>query len=216
MNFTRFPLANQTLLLHPFKAIFWEEQQALLLADLHLGKAAHFRKKGIPVPKQVQQESWDKLHAVLLDFQPKQVFFLGDLFHSHYNESWKDFIKLLHQFDYISFELIKGNHDILPEEHYQNIPLTIHTEPFAFSPFLLSHHPMLEIPEGFYNLAGHIHPCVFLHGNGRQHLKLPCFYFGKQSGLLPAFGAFTGMATIQPQQGDVVFVIVEEKVLQVG
>ena len=46
-----FSFQGQTLILHPAKAIFWKEKSRLLLADVHLGKAGHFRKVGIPVPQ---------------------------------------------------------------------------------------------------------------------------------------------------------------------
>ncbi|HNU41619.1 MAG TPA: phosphoesterase, partial [Cyclobacteriaceae bacterium] len=68
-------------------------------------------------------------------------------------------------------------------------------------------------PEGVYNLSGHIHPAVRLKGTGRQSVMLPCFYFGKQQGILPAFGSFTGMARIVPKKEDRIFVIAENKVI---
>jgi hypothetical protein len=52
-------------------------------------------------------------------------------------------------------------------------------------------------------------------GKGRQAITLPCFYFGKQQGLLPAFGAFTGIARIRPKKNDRVYVIAENKVMAV-
>lgn len=56
-----------------------------------------------------------------------------------------------------------------------------------------------------YTLSGHLHPGITLSGKGRQRLRLPCFWFGAQTGILPAFGAFTGLADIQPRQGDQIF-----------
>jgi metallophosphoesterase superfamily enzyme len=82
--------------------------------------------------------------------------------------------------------------------------------------FVFTHHPLQEIEPRQYNLAGHIHPGVALHGRGRQALTLPCFYFGQQQALLPAFGVFTGLARIKPLKNDKIFVIVENKILPVG
>lgn len=206
---------GQRLHLHPLKAIYWEEQKALLLADLHLGKVTHFRKAGLPVPQAAGDVNWDRLISLLLDFKPQRVLFLGDLFHSSYNVEWEELGKLIQQFNEVKFELVLGNHDILSEEQYQSAQLILHKEPYSIKPFLFSHHPLETIPSSAYNLAGHIHPCVHLKGNGRQSLRLPCFYFGKQQGLLPAFGSFTGMGRIQTQHGDQVFVITEDSVIQV-
>jgi metallophosphoesterase superfamily enzyme len=75
---------------------------------------------------------------------------------------------------------------------------------------------MEKVPQGKYNLSGHIHPGVHLEGIARQSMTLPCFYFGKSVGLLPAFGLFTGLARIRPKAGDKVFVIAKGKVVEVG
>lgn len=212
---TEVQIAGQQLWLHPFRAIYWPAAGALLLADLHLGKAAHFRREGIAVPAAVSQENWDRLSSLLLDFRPQRVLLLGDLFHSDYNREWEDFQQLTELFPAIAFELIVGNHDLLPQHIYASAGLAVHQEPLACAPFLLSHHPMETVPEGWYNLAGHIHPCVHLQGNGRQRHRLPCFWFGKHQGVLPAFGAFTGMAAVQPKAGDEVFVLAGDEVIAV-
>lgn len=81
--------------------------------------------------------------------------------------------------------------------------------------FIFSHIPLEEPGEGF-NLAGHIHPGVRLRGMGRQQVTLPCFYFGEGQGLLPAFGAFTGLGLIHPKNTDAVYVITENEVIPVG
>ncbi len=208
-------VAGETLWLHPFKAAFWERGKALLLADLHLGKAAHFRREGIPVPSDVSNANWDRLLSLLLDFQPERVLLLGDLFHSDYNREWEGLSQLTAQFKDVSFELVPGNHDILPERHYAEARLLLHGETLELGPFLFSHHPQDLIPESLYNLAGHVHPCVFLRGNGRQRARLACFYFGERQGILPAFGAFTGMAKVLPRAGEQVFVLTDDVVVAV-
>lgn len=208
-------VAGETLLLHPFKAAYWPAEGALLLADLHLGKAAHFRREGLPVPAHVSHVNWDRLISLLLDLQPRRVVFLGDLFHSDYNQEWEEFCQLMAQFSSVRFELVLGNHDILPEGHYRQANLEVYTDGLELPPFLLTHHPLEEVPASFYNLAGHIHPCVYLRGNGRQRARLACFYFGKDQGILPAFGAFTGMGKVWPKAGDQVFVIAGDEVLDV-
>lgn len=210
-------LAGQHLRLHPFRAAFWEEAHALLLADLHLGKTQHFRRAGIAVPTAVADANIDKLISLLLDFSPRRVLFLGDLFHSEYNRQWSAFSELTHQFADVDFELVVGNHDILDPAWYEEAGLIVHPKEFHLGPFRFSHHPLKE-PEagkGGYNLAGHIHPSVRLLGPGRQRLKLPCFYFGEQQGLLPAFGEFTGTAVLEVSAGDRVYVVAGDEVVAV-
>ena len=212
---TKVTVAGATLLLHPFKAAYWPAQEVLFLADLHLGKAAHFRREGLPVPIHVSHTNWDRLISLLLDLRPRRVLFLGDLFHSDYNQEWEEFCQLMEQFSLVRFELILGNHDILPEGYYRQANLEVYPDGLQLPPFLLTHHPLEVVPPPFYNLAGHIHPCVHLQGNGKQRARLTCFYFGKNQGVLPAFGAFTGMGKVRPEAGDQVFVIAGDEVLEV-
>ena len=208
-------IAGAHLHLHPFRAAYWEEEQTLLLADLHLGKAVHFRKEGIAVPRLVEDGDLDRLAALLLEWAPEKVLLLGDLFHSEYNAVWEDFGELLRQFGHIRFELVVGNHDILPEAAYRDVSLEVHVGTVEQGPFIFSHHPLEIVPDGLYNLAGHLHPAVRLNGVGKQRERLPCFFFGERQGILPAFGSFTGAAVLRPGKNDRVFVLTGDQVLEV-
>lgn len=207
-------IQNESMQLLSQRALYWEAQKALLLADLHLGKVNHFRKGGLPVPVKANERNVEMLLESIQLTKPERVIFLGDLFHSHYNEEWEVFGQLLKNFPTISFELVVGNHDILSDHQYQKLGIVMHQE-LQLGPFLLTHHPLEDYAGELYNLSGHVHPGARLTGKGRQSLMLPCFYFGKRQGLLPAFGAFTGLARIVPKKDDQVFIIVENKILKV-
>src|SRR4029453_9621770 len=51
--------------------------------------------------------------------------------------------------------------------------------------------------DGLTTLAGHLHPAVTLHGRGGDSVRLPCFWIRERLVVLPAFGAFTGGASIR-------------------
>lgn len=210
-----FHFLGQKLKLLTEKSILWQEQKALLIADLHLGKAAHFRRAGIAIPQAAARANLLRLSKILQTEDVQRVLILGDLFHSDFNPEWQDFENFIDSYPDISFELIPGNHDrhgaksSLPKKK-----LHIHPDELHMPPFLFSHHP-LEDNGSLYNLAAHVHPAVRLQGDGRSATRLPCYYFGKSGGLLPAFGNFTGMHTIRPKQGDQVFVITEDEVIEV-
>ncbi|MDQ2928306.1 MAG: DEAD/DEAH box helicase, partial [Pseudomonadota bacterium] len=74
----------------------------------------------------------------------------------------------------------------------------------------LCHHPRRVA--GAYAVAGHLHPCISLGGRAGDHLRLPCFWFGDDVGVLPAFGAFTGMHPIRARAGERVFAVADEVV----
>jgi len=206
---------GEVLVLLPEKAIFWKARGILLIADLHLGKINHFRKAGIPVPAKANDKNIETLLFLIQSLRPSRLIFLGDLFHSHYNEEWELVMTFMKTFPEVSFELVIGNHDILSEIQYKRGNLKLHYDTLNESPFVLSHHPMENVPANYYNLAGHIHPGVQLSGKGKQSITFPCFYFTERQGILPAFGSFTGLARIQPKKNDQIYVLVEDSVLKV-
>lgn len=205
-------IRSEKLFLLPEKAIYWASKKLLIIADLHLGKSAHFRKNGIAVPKTAEDNNWMILHRLFKKYTPQRVCFLGDLFHSTHNNSWEVFKELIESYSKISFELVLGNHDVLPTENYEQIGFKL-VESLLEEPFLLTHEPLQEESD-YYNLAGHIHPGVTLRGKGKQTHRLACFYFGKNGGILPAFGSFTGLANVATKKSDVVFAVVGEQVIK--
>ncbi len=219
-------LREQTLTLLPERAIFWQEKRYLLLSDAHLGKAGHFRKHGAPISGAIHDKDLAVLTALVAHWQPEALVILGDLFHSDLNNEWLAFEAWLHQHAALPVVLVKGNHDVLPEAAYQHPNLTVYPEAWTVAPFLLTHEPLTEPvqrrgglrflaaprSEGEpYNLAGHVHPGVRVSAGMGQRVKLPCFYFTEQLGILPAFGQFTGCATVQPGTSDQVFAIVNQQ-----
>lgn len=199
----------------PQRAIFWKKEKMLLLADMHLGKVNHFRRSGIPVPVKANDKNIEILVDLMWKTKPERVVCLGDMFHSHYNPEWEVFGELVKHFKTASFELVLGNHDIMSEGQYLRKGIKLY-DTLQINQFLFTHHPLEDLPSNVYNLAGHIHPGVRLDGRGKQSITLACFHFGKLQGLLPAFGMFTGLARIEPRKEDKVFVIVDNKILNVS
>ena len=199
----------------PQKAIHFIDEKILLLSDLHVGKINHFRRSGIPVPLKANDKNTETLIDLFTVIKPERVIFLGDLFHSHYNDEWEVIGQVIRHFKSVSFELVQGNHDIMSDHQYYRHRLKV-VDQLVIGSVLLTHEPVEEVEEGMFNLAGHIHPGVRLYGKGRQSVTLPCFYFGAKLGLMPAFGAFTGLASIKVKKEDQVYVVVEGKILKVS
>lgn len=207
-------VAGEELELHPYRAVYWAAQRCLWLADLHLGKAAHFQRAGLAVSSRVADKNWERLYHLLDVYHPETVIFLGDLFHSAYNREWDVLGHFIRNFYRVRFHLVRGNHDILEEEHYQDFGIHLHEKSLSWGPFDFTHEPREEQPQPLqYNVAGHIHPAVRMFGKANQSLRLPCFYFGEYQGLMPAFGAFTGTAVIRPQRSDQVFLIADDRII---
>jgi uncharacterized protein len=206
-----------SLLMLPEKAIFIPHYQMLLIADPHFGKAAHFRKAGIPVPEDLHAEDLAKILSLVDRTGACQLVFLGDLFHSDYNSSWVDLENSLDRLEgRVTIHLVKGNHDILPASIYRSSKWTIHEESYQVGPLLLTHEPMDKVPEGLLNCCGHIHPGIKLRGNARQQLMLPCFYCCGNQLILPAYGRFTGLVSMTCTKSDKVYAIAGSKVIPVN
>lgn len=206
-------IQQEQMLLLPEKAIFWARNRTLLLADCHLGKVGHFRKAGIAVNPRVHVDDLGRLSRLVAQWKPERLLILGDLFHSHYNSDWEAFAAWLALHAQLRVVLVKGNHDILPEELFYRENVELCPDILTEGPFVFSHIPLQAGSFNGYNLSGHLHPSVRLQGGGRQSLTLPCFYFGAHAGLLPAFGRFTGTARVQVYPGDRVFAVLDSAVL---
>ena len=191
---------------------YWEEQKALLVADVHLGKISHFRKYGSAVPQSAIQTNFDRLDEAVTEFQPQKIIFLGDLFHSALNAEWNLFESWL-QKQQAEIILIAGNHDIISPIHYEELGVKIYQE-LQIGNFRLTHHP--EEKEKDFNICGHIHPGYRLVGLAKQHLKLKCFFRSKNQLILPAFGEFTGAFLMKPEEKDQVFVCAQSEVIRVS
>ena len=199
---------NNTFTLHPHGAAFWKEQQMLLLADAHFGKTAHFRKHGIAVPNGVAETDYAKLKGLVVFFQPKTICFLGDLFHSYLNSEWILFEEWAQQTSTEKI-LIKGNHDIIPEHKLEVAGIMVFDK-IETNGFMLTHHPT---EAAYFNICGHVHPGIKLKGEGKQYLKLPCFFKSEKQLILPAFGDLTGTYTLIPTKKDTVFAVTPEEVI---
>ncbi|WMJ72613.1 ligase-associated DNA damage response endonuclease PdeM [Cytophagaceae bacterium ABcell3] len=210
----RLNIEGQTLRLLPQKAMLWEETNTLILADLHLGKASHFRREGINISPGCGEKDLQVLKALLESHKPTEVLFLGDLFHSSLNKEWDIFCEYLHDFPEIKFRLLKGNHDILPTCSYIDAGLEVIQGLLTKGPFLFSHQPE-KGATGSVNICGHIHPGVNLQGLAHQSLQLPCFYFENRTLFLPAFGNLTGLYIMKPTKKTQVYVVTGEKIISV-
>jgi len=219
---------NNTFWLLPQKAVYWEEQKTLILADLHLGKTGHFRKEGIPVPQGVYKDDLHRLFDIIRQYKPEQLLIAGDMFHSKMNKEVDLFTRWRRDVEQLPIQLIKGNHDILHNEHYANADITVtdcklHIDRFCFVHDIndagvetpLVNNEMRESTEAYYYFSGHIHPGVVLRTGNRQSICLPCYYFNAEYAVLPAFSAFTGVYPVSTKKKDNVFAIVKDSVMKV-
>jgi DNA ligase-associated metallophosphoesterase len=212
-------IRNNVFWVSPERCLFWEEENTLIVADLHLGKSGHFRKSGIAVPQGVYKADLQRLMAQLYLYKVERLIIVGDLTHSTVNKELDLFIRWRKDFSLLHIDLVKGNHDILEDGWYDeaNIKLSswkLVTGPFIFLHDLKVRNKLTDDESNLYAFAGHLHPAISLKGQGRQSLRFPCFYFTKEYCVLPAFSRFTGTYKVRPQKDEVVYALVEDKIMQ--
>jgi len=209
-------VGGHTLTLLPRKAAFLDDLSTLLVADAHIGKAVSFRKWGVPVPRGTTTETLSVLTALVESTGARRIVFLGDFLHSarsHAPSTLGAVARWREKHAALELTLVRGNHDDRAGDPPAQLGFTVVDEPLVLGGLALCHHPKPR--DGLYVLAGHLHPCVTLGGRAYDTLRLPCFHFGPQVGVLPAFGSFTGMHPIGRTELDRVFVVADDRVVEV-
>lgn len=188
---------------------------ALLVADVHFGKDATFRARGIPVPQGSAAGDLARLSALLAATAARTLVFLGDLLHAREAQQAALQSQLAHwrgQHAGVDMLLVEGNHDRHAGAPAAAAGIRVVHEPFAWDGLALCHHP--QRVAGAHVLAGHLHPCVRLTGRANDRLRLPCFWLQPGLTILPSFGEFTGGASIGRSEGDRVVAVAEDRLYE--
>ena len=131
------PLAVQVggacMELWPQKAVHLPEHKALLVADVHLGKAQAFRRLGVPVPGGTTQDNLQTLDVLLGGTGARQVIFLGDFLHAPQSSS-PALLHAVHAWRQrhatVSMVLVRGNHDLRAGDPPATLEMDIVDEPW--------------------------------------------------------------------------------------
>jgi DNA ligase-associated metallophosphoesterase len=209
-------IAGETLALLPERAAYWPRDSTLFVADAHFGKAAAFRAHGIPVPRGTTAASLARLDAVLARRDVRRIAFLGDFLHARAGRAPATLEALAawrRRRAALDIVLVRGNHDRHAGDPPAELAIRTVSEPHRVGPFALHHEPVAETDA--YALAGHLHPAFVVRARATGSVRLPCFVFGENCGVLPAFGAFTGGHPVERSAGGRIYVVAEDRVLPV-
>ena len=210
-------IAGERIRLLAERAAYWERTRTLLIADPHFGKAAAFRAAGVPVPRGTTTGSLSRLDAALSRTGAARIVFLGDFLHAREGrepETTRVVGEWRRRNGSIDMLLLRGNHDKRAGDPGPEIEIRCVDPPLAEPPFVFTHKP--AVSDDGYVLCGHVHPAARLTGPGRETVRLPCFWARPRTMVLPAFGEFTGVAEIEVQLGDRVWVIADGVVVNVS
>ncbi|MEP7066669.1 MAG: ligase-associated DNA damage response endonuclease PdeM [Gemmatimonadota bacterium] len=208
---------GEELILLPDRAVYWPALSTLLIADPHFGKAATFRAAGIRVPEATTATTLTRLDVLIASTSARRLVFLGDFLHAREGRhpatldalaGWRT------AHESLDMVLVRGNHDRRAGDPPPALRMACVDAPHVEGPFAFAHHPATV--RGAYVLAGHVHPGARLHGIAHERVRLPCFWFGADSAVLPAFGEFTGLADVQPKIEDKIWVTTGHEIIAVS
>jgi uncharacterized protein len=197
-------IAGQCMLLDARRALFWSRQKALLVADVHLGKASLFRQSGSALPSGSTTHVLASLSSLIADYRPQRLIILGDLVHGYESAAapwlanfatWRAFHSAL------ELLLVTGNHDkraTLDQIRMESV------DEWTIGDILLRHVP--EPDASRYVISGHVHPGAILR-DGRLAQRYPAFWIGPKRCLLPACGLLTGLSPSLPERDDRVAIV---------
>ena len=206
---------GEELILDKERALYLPKHQLLAISDLHLGKSAHFRQAGVQVPSTIAQSDLHRLSSLIEKYKPETLLINGDMFHHGLNTDIDEFAIWQKQYQNLHLLLVKGNHDRLTSADYHAMKIEIHEPSFCLGPFCFIHDAPQNTQEELYPISGHIHPGVTIVGKAKQRLKFPCFFFGTEYAVLPAFSLFTGLYNIYPKTKERIFAVTPGNVLEV-
>jgi hypothetical protein len=180
--------AGETFLATPEGALFWPEQGALLVADLHLEKASWFARLGQFLPPYDSHATLVALAAQVERTRAKRLYCLGDSFHDRFGcdrlpqQARELLSELTAQLDWT---WIVGNHDPGFADHCGGRL----ADEVEIAGITLRHEAIRDdlAPE----ISGHFHPKLRLHLKGRQ-VSRRCFVTSATKMIMPAFGSLTG------------------------
>lgn len=173
-------------------ALWWPDQAALIVADLHFEKASSLARRGLFLPPYDTKATLKRLGETIMAVEPQRVIALGDSFHDQFGSTRlaeRD-LELLHSLQIgRDWYWVFGNHDPyaaagLAGEHGESVLLGgIH----------FRHEPDLSrsLFPGEAEVVGHYHPCAKVRRRGRS-VRRRCFISDGRRLVMPAYGALTG------------------------
>jgi DNA ligase-associated metallophosphoesterase len=180
-------------------ALFWVEEQLLVVSDLHLEKGSSFATRRVLLPPYDTAATLAKLSAVIARHEPRTVIALGDSFHdrdAHQRLDTANRATLTELQTGREWIWIAGNHDpALPRE----IGGTVINE-VKMGPLTFRHEPTGAQGE----IAGHLHPKARVSQRGRS-VERRCFVSDGMRAVMPSFGAYTGGLSIRDKAFQAIF-----------
>ncbi|MEL6285863.1 MAG: ligase-associated DNA damage response endonuclease PdeM, partial [Pseudomonadota bacterium] len=154
---TRIHLAGQWVFPLAQGALWWPDQQVLVVSDLHLEKGSSYARRGQMLPPYDTGATLSVVETLCAQLRPGRVISLGDSFHDRGAEvrlSEADTARIQALTGAHDWVWVEGNHDPDPPQHLGGRA----TKTLEIGGLVFRHEPTGERGE----VAGHLHPGVRL------------------------------------------------------
>jgi len=184
------------------RAVYLEAAETLVLADLHLGRAA---TSNVSAPLDERGDLLDRLARLRRAFDPSTIVFAGDILHSFSTvpDGVGDTVTELYDRCVdagVDTVAVAGNHDRLLDDVW---PAGVESAVKLDDGTVICHgHEEPELSGERY-LIGHDHPAITIEGVKRPCLCVdPTGYRGREVAVLPAFTRLAGGVELNRLRGD--------------
>jgi hypothetical protein len=186
-------LCNAGLVLDLSGALYWPDEGALIVADLHLEKGSSFAARGLLLPPYDTAATLVRLGRAVARYAPRLVIALGDSFHDGDGparilpQDRGALAALQRGRDWV---WLAGNHDPDPALDIGGV----FAKTLSLGPLTFRHEPTQGAAEG--EVAGHLHPSARIAQRGHA-VRRKCFATDGRRLIMPAFGAYAGGLNIR-------------------
>jgi len=184
-----FSLAGARAIADPDGVLILPDSDTLIVSDLHFEKGSSFGMGGQMLPPYDTRTTLRRLADAISRHRPQSLIALGDSFHDRLADRRMDGADAERLADLVAsvsrWVWIEGNHDPAPPPQFGGE--VRHT--LEINGLVLRHEPTEGAAPG--EIAGHLHPCAKVRGQGRS-VRARCFATDGQRLIMPAFGAYTG------------------------
>ena len=158
-------------------ALWLSHERVLVVADLHWGYAASHRARGNLVPWWGDEDIEERLHALLDDYHPAEMIWLGDCVHAAEGATRAEaFLRKAS----VPVTALAGNHD----RRWRSAAVSS----IVRGSYFFHHGDRSPVrPPQCVEVIGHFHPAVSWGDGAGSRLKLPALVVGRRRVILPAF-----------------------------
>ena len=169
-------------------ALFLEEEETVVVADLHLGFEGALREEGISIPKFQKAQIVERLGTIIDRFEPRTLVVNGDFKHEfsrNLRDEWEEVLEVL---DFLETRvkpvMIRGNHDNFLQTILSKRGLKLQKSLNLAGMTLVHGHEV--VPTEGRLVIGHEHPILKLTDEVGASLRIPCFLVSDEVVVLPA------------------------------